>query len=610
MILLPLPEKVKEKEGTLLLSLDAMIVMESGCPFETAVYAGLLAEEIAACAGFKPEIVRGSRQTGDIFLQLAEGLGEQEYRLEIEEDGIVLQGGSLRALGWAVQTLRQIVRQSGGLLPLISIQDKPEFENRGFYHDVTRGRVQTLSNLKKLADTMAFYKMNQLQLYVEHTYLFRGMTELWRNETPLTAGEIMELDTYCYERGIELVPSLASFGHLCQLLSTRSFAHLCELEDSTDKPFSFRARMEHHTINVSHPDSLQLIKHMIGEYMQLFRTDKFNICADETFDLGKGKNRALAEQKGTNRLYADYIKELFAYLIENGKTPMFWGDILCRQPELFAELPSQVICLNWGYAPDQREDETKAIAATGALQYVCPGACGWNTWVNALGNSYRNIKRMTSYGKKYHAIGVLNTDWGDFGHINHPVYSVPGLIYGAVASWSGELPKQEELNRQISVLEFGDRSGKLLTLLSGITEEMVFSWNHVVTVKEWAQQGRSRKLIEKLFWEENMDKVPACNERLCAIERELMQVGAGMDSSRRGILGITRLSIRLVRIWNEVGRYLAGEEKTARQGSRLAGELEQSLYQYKAVWRENSKEGNLQNIADIFCWYADLLRKA
>lgn len=609
MILLPLPKKMEEKEGTLLLSLDAMIVMDGSCPADAAVYAGLLQEEIAADAGFQPGIVKGSHRVGDILLQIVEALDEQEYCLKIEAEGIVLQGGSLNALGWAVQTLRQIVRQCGGLLPFLSIEDRPDFENRGFYHDVTRGRVQTLPNLKKLVDTLAFYKMNQLQLYVEHTYLFRGMTELWRNETPLTAQEIMELDTYCYERGVELVPSLSSFGHLCQLLSSKSHAHLCELEDSTGKSFSFRARMEHHTINVSHPGSLELIKGMIGEYMQLFRTDKFNICADETFDLGKGKNKALAEEKGASRLYVDYIKELFAYLIGKGKTPMFWGDILCRHPELFAELPSQVICLNWGYAPDQREDETRAIAGTGALQYVCPGACGWNTWVNVLNNSYRNISKMVGYGKKYHAIGVLNTDWGDFGHINHPVYSVPGLIYGAAASWSGELPEYEELNRQISVLEFGDRSGNLLALIGRITDEMVFSWAHVVTVKEWAQEGRDRKLIEDFFREENMDRVPECNERLAEAERELSLIGRSLDSSRRGILGITRLSIRLVRIWNEVGSYLAQEERTPEQGSRLAGELEQSLYQYKAVWRENSKEGNLQNIADIFCWYADLLRQ-
>ena len=83
------------------------------------------------------------------------------------------------------QTLRQIVRQSGGLLQETVIEDEPDIKNRGFFFDVTRGRVLSLESLKRLADTMAFYKMNQLQLYVEHTYLFRDLTELWRDDTPV-----------------------------------------------------------------------------------------------------------------------------------------------------------------------------------------------------------------------------------------------------------------------------------------------------------------------------------------------------------------------------------------------------------------------------------------
>lgn len=97
-----------------------------------------------------------------------------------------------------------------------------------------------------------------------------------------------------------------------------------------------------------------------------------------------------------------------------------------------------MICLNWGYAPEQREDETRAIAQTGAVQYLCPGVCGWNQWANLIENSYKNITRMCGYAAKYHGIGVLNTDWGDFGHVNDPAFSVPGMIYGAVFSWNGE----------------------------------------------------------------------------------------------------------------------------------------------------------------------------
>ena len=133
---------------------------------------------------------------------------------------------------------------------------------------------------------------------------------------------------------------------------------------------------------------------------------------------------------------------------------MFWGDIICAQPELIKELPEETVCLTWGYAAEQREHEAKVMAEAGARQYLCPGVGGWNQWMNLVENSYKNIARMCGYARKYHAEGVLNTDWGDCGHINQPDFSLPGMIYGAVFSWGDDTDSFEELNEQISRLAY------------------------------------------------------------------------------------------------------------------------------------------------------------
>ena len=86
------------------------------------------------------------------------------------------------------------MEQGGSVLPCIKITDKPDLPHRGYYLDETRGRVLKLDYLKKAVDRLCRYKINELQLYVEHTYLFEGLSEMWRDETPLTAEEIMELD--------------------------------------------------------------------------------------------------------------------------------------------------------------------------------------------------------------------------------------------------------------------------------------------------------------------------------------------------------------------------------------------------------------------------------
>ncbi len=642
MILLPLPKWVKRESGNFVLGLDAMIVIGQSCPEGISVYAGMLREEIAACTGFETEVTRGRAKRGDILLDFDSALRAEQYRLEIGAAGVVLHGGSLHSLGYGVQTLRQLVRQYAGLLPFLRIEDEPDFEARGFFHDVTRGRVQTLPNLKKLADTMAFYKLNQLQLYIEHTYLFRDMPELWRDETPLTSGEILELDEYCHMRGIELVPCLASFGHLYKLLSTRTYERLCELEGSAGQEFSFWDRMAHHTLNPVDPKSAELIYDMIGEFMQLFRSDKFNICADETFDLGTGRSREAAEKQGKEQLYADFVSGLFDYLIGHGKTPMFWGDIICGSPERLKAFPKEVICLAWGYSEQQQDTEIRTLHEAGTKLYVCPGTRGWNHWVNQLRHSYENIRRMCGYGRKYGAAGVLNTDWGDYGHINHPVFSVPAMIYGAVFSWGNVRIDFDELNRQISILEFGDASGSLAGCLARVSDTAVFGWEDAVMMKEWAQKGRDAEEILQKFRVGGEGPFEQANRRAEELLAELYRAGRQLDFRSRPVIACAAVALKAISVWNEVGKFYvkigeaacrravnvrtapggghaSGEAEAGgifqdkagtwkKDGALLADELERCLCHFKTYWRQNSREGDLSKISEVFFWHADLLR--
>ncbi len=627
MVLLPWPKQVQEGNGNYVLGFDAMIVMEPSCPEGAAAYARMLKEEIISATGIGIPAVRGHAGKGDIRLCVDEACQECGYCLDIREDGVSLCGGSLAALGQGVQTLRQLFRQYAGLLPVLHIVDEPDFKVRGFFHDVTRGRVQTLPNLKKMVDTMVFYKLNQLQLYIEHTYLFRGMTELWRDETPLTAEEIMELDAYCMERGVELVPCLASFGHLYKLLGTRTYAELCELRGSVGQEFSFWDRMGHHTLNAVDERSVGLVMGMIGEFMQLFHSDKFNICADETFDLGTDRSRAAAAEKGRDVLYAEFVCKLFDFLIENGKIPMFWGDIICESPELLKKFPPQVLCLAWGYSETEQDTQVRILHGAGTKLYVCPGTRGWNHFVNQMEESYENIKRMCAYGRKYHALGVLNTDWGDYGHVGHPDFSVPGMIYGAVFSWGESDFSFDEMNRMISVLAFGDASGEFAGCLAKVSRLSVFGWAEAVIFKEWSQKGKPTQGIIEDLRAAGAERFRQAGERAEELTREFSVVCRSMDKGKRRILACAKLSLRIVAAWNKVGEQLlartgcgeaAQEEPRAKDalagqqgisaGILLAQELEQCLFYYKEFWRENSKEGDLLKVSDVFFWYADMLR--
>lgn len=605
MYLLPKPKEMKLQEDSFLISHYAHIVIDAKIDGSENIPASILQKCLQKWAGLTLPVMKGIPDKGDIYLTLAPEYEDQAYQLVINKDQIKVTGKDGAGVLYGIQTLCQIIEQCGSILPCMEIADSPAFLHRGYYLDQTRGRVLKSESLKRIVDLLARYKINEFQLYIEHTYLFRGFSEMWRDETPLTAQEILELDRYCRERYIELIPSLSSFGHLYDLLSTKSCGDLCELAGSDKQPFSYLDRMQHHTINVSDERALPLIKKRILEYMALFTSNKFNICADETFDLGKGRSKALADQKGVHRIYIDFVKDLCEFLVENGKTPMFWGDIICAEPELIRELPKETICLTWGYEPDQSEDDCRKMAQAGAVQYCCPGVRGWNHFMNQLKSSYLNITRMCSYAEKYGAIGILNTDWGDFGHINHPEHSIPGMIYGAAFSWNRETLSFEEINRQISVIEFRDHSGQLVNLLAEIPENCLFDWDKAVILYETMELGETGFNIQENARElADESAIQKANDTLVRIGRQLQTNVINMDSSMRWRIGSYLLIIEGIQIFNEAGQTLLNQK----QSFELAARLETWYMSYKELWRSISKEGNLHHISEIIFWYADLLR--
>lgn len=604
--ILPQPQHKKDGNGSFVLKYDHRILLESSCKMESYAHACLLQQEVEEQAGLELEITRGGSKKAGICLAVEESDQKEGYRLTIEKDGVRIVGGSARGLLYGVQTLRQILRQKGANLPFMEIEDCPQMANRGFYHDVTRGRVPKLSWLKKLADILSFYKMNQLQLYIEHTYLFEGLSEMWRDDTPLTAQDILELDEYCAGLGIELVPSLSSFGHLYKLLRTSTYCELCEMPEPEKEPFSMHDRMAHHTINASREESYELLTGLIGEYMSLFRSQYFNIGADETFDLGKGATKEIADKSGVERLYIDFVNKLCQFVVSKGKIPMFWGDVICGFPEYIRELPKETICLNWGYAPDQSEESTEKLAKAGAVQYVCPGVGGWNQFMNLYESCYQNISRMCTYGAKHHAIGMLNTDWGDFGHVNDPSLSIPGIIYGAAFSWNLNILPKEEIDRQISRIAFGDRSETVMAILSELSKKSVFGWWKAVMYQEAMELQRGKEK-EYLLGEEEQKCAAQSNGEIQELMTHLAAVMEEMDSSMRKNLRPCFLAGEAMHIFNCIGLALSGKEE--RQDLiTLAEDLEHWFYHYKKQWRVVSQESELFQVTHIICWYADWLR--
>ncbi|MBU3160946.1 family 20 glycosylhydrolase [Clostridium frigoris] len=613
MFLIPSPKHLDINEGTVQLKRDTEIVLDYQCSFDDLNTAILLQDEIKQQLGFNLLINKAfDCNSNKVIITFKKTSGPKEaYSLYIYGNRVEICGATSIGIFYGLQTLRQIIRQNGALLPKLKIDDEPYFTNRGFYHDVTRGKVPTLKMLMELVDRASFYKINQLQLYIEHTFAFKGMSEIWMDKDPLTAEEILILDQYCNKRHVELIPSLSTFGHMYEVLRSKSFNEFCELENSEGGEYSFEHRMNSHTLDATNAGSIKLVEKMLMQYIPLFSSNTFNICCDETFELGKGKSKARADEVGVGMLYVEFLNKVIDIVKKKGKRVMFWGDVILHHPELLSNISKDAICLNWDYNEDAKEDGTKAITESGMEQYVCPGVWGWNQLVNKVDKGFENIKRMVAYGVKYGATGVLNTDWGDFGHINFLSTSIPGMAYGASLSWNPEGEKGfENVYKAISIIEYGDDSLKLVSLLNQLSKNQVVGWYELVEWKEnFSNDLDNKKDFSNLDWKKILDGYNLA----CEIEDKFTRLSNKVRIntfdlqefivSARAIQLVDSFFLNLLK--NEKGM---NEINTVFTPRDLAENLEVWFYDFTKIWRTRNKESELYRIRDIIAYTCKYLR--
>ena len=476
---LPPPRRLSYGRGSFALVRAARIMLPDGAGPAAIALARRIADEIAGrCASHLALPVTGT----EAAITCAQATGPaQGYTLATTRDQVTLTANDDAGLFYGLNTLLQIVRQCQTELPALRIVDAPDYPVRGFYHDVARGKVPTRATLFALVEKMAHYKLNQLQLYVEHTFAFRRHPELWAGSDPLTAEDITALDDHCARHHIELVPSLSTFGHFYTALVSPRHQHLNELPlDGSALPFSWWDRMGHYTLDCRNPESLGLVRELIHELRPLFRSKFFNIGCDETFDLGRGRNAALAARRGPGRLYLDFLRQIMAAVRSAGAVPMFWGDIVGNHPELVGRVPRGAIALDWDYSADLHDTKSALFRRARRPFYVCPVCAGWDRWINDLDTATANILAFARRGRRTGSTGLLNTDWGDRGHINALGNSYHGLLLGAAASWNTRSTTPATFDAAFNALEMGDPTQSCARLLREIGSASVIPWKQLV----------------------------------------------------------------------------------------------------------------------------------
>lgn len=358
-------------------------------------------------------------------------LANEHYTISINAEGIFVKYGTPEGAFRACSTLKQIIAQADdGKIPCLEITDYPAIPKRGYLYDFSRGKVAKVDVLKRVIDILADLKYNELHLYVNRFgFQFKNFEKYWKDKSAFSAEEIQELDAYCKERFIRLVPNLNSFGHMEAFTEHEEFAHLA-ITDQDGKPS--------HTLNPLLDETLDFVDSIFDGFFDHFSSDVVHIGMDETTNLGMNETKEVCEKYGVGQVYTDFLNKVLKLIIEKyHKRPMFWADIVFLHPEQLQNIPNTSVVMDWGYESEYTFDRNcNTLKEKGLPFYVCPGTSMWNSYTGRSNNAAFNMHDAALNAQHYGAEGFLLTEWGDGGYPQFYATTYFPMVFGGSVAWN------------------------------------------------------------------------------------------------------------------------------------------------------------------------------
>lgn len=547
---------------------EAAVVLGARASAEDSFACELLREEVQADLGQTLPLGRGRREVY-LVLPARDGefaevcaaeralpdsqLGDQGYLLVVRPRRVVVAANSSTGLFYGVQTLRQLLRGNaeGNRIPCVRIRDYPALRYRGQQDDLSRGPVRTKEFLKQEIRRLAELKLNLTTYYTEHVFRTQSHPEFAPPGGSLSPEEIAELAEYARRYHVELVGNFQSFGHFRNILKHPKFERLGESD---------------WVLSPALEESYVLLADVLREVAQAYPGPFFNVNCDETWGLGTGASRALVEEKGLARVYAEHLNWLRDQLARYGKRMMMWGDVALSHPEIISLLQRDVIMLSWGYDPRASfVDAIRPFRQMGFEVFVCPGVSCWNRLFPDFQTARVNIRNYVRDGVGEGASGMLNTAWYDEGE---GFFSANwyGIAYGAEQAWNPTPSEDPTFARRFSAAVYGDREnriGQAVELLSSLHHQgppeglwtRVF-WKpllaakgarHVLDVSSWAQTEEAVLRVVRTLrdapvrhYAEDVNFIRFAAERVAAIPRMRRAVLSAASEYRKACLARPR----------------------------------------------------------------------
>lgn len=357
---------------------------------------------------------------------------KDEYEILISPQEVVINSGGDIGMYYATKSIKQIINNNS--IQCGYVYDKPDLKVRGFMHDISRNKVPKLETLKYIVDTMSDLKMNHLELYVEgFCFEYKSFPQYLEDECYITIKEYQELEQYCNDHYIDLVPNQNGLGHMEKWLEKVEFKDLAEAPEGIHLWGSHRPPS---TLNVYDPRSIKLIEKIYDDMLSISNSKYFHMNFDEPFELGLNKTKDKCLEIGKENVYLDFALQAKKIIDKYHKVPLIWGDVLINHDNVLDKIPKDMIFVDWGYEAEYPfEQHLQKIKKAGLKFIAAPATTSWCSLLTRTYDYMENISTAVWSVYNLDGEGIIITDWGDIGHMQPLSTSLPPLVYAGMLSY-------------------------------------------------------------------------------------------------------------------------------------------------------------------------------
>jgi len=288
----------------------------------------------------------------------------------------------------------------------------------GWLMDVAREQSPRLDRLTEIARRSARAGYNVLGLYLEHRFAYASAP--WAAGpgclTPDTV-RALERTARSLPTPLRIMPFLNTLGHMEGFFRAEGGQGLAEGR------YGFGGAQ----MCATRPECIRFAHDLVVDALDAFDDEWIHLGGDETRQLGQCPQcAARVAEVGAGGLYAEYFAPLCRFLLERGRRPCLWADMLLQYPATLAAIPRETVLFDWQYY-GPAEPTARQLRAAGFDVVCCPNIRTERSAWCLLPETMANVDDHRASAAATGAHGVLVTSW-EYG-LFHPLGTLLPMIY-------------------------------------------------------------------------------------------------------------------------------------------------------------------------------------